>query len=129
MYADPCSFLFHAINIILDWQVVTGRSIGTVSRAELTGPFPAGVRPIVSACYICTCFLMCSILPLACSAVASAAGASSGNAFCESSGKRKRGNKPKYVYGTQEEVVAHRHALRLYQTCMIVNSHRAALLF
>ncbi len=25
-------------------------------------------------------------------------------------GKRKRGNKPKYVYGTQQEVVAHRRA-------------------
>ena len=26
-------------------------------------------------------------------------------------GKRKRGNKPKYVYSTQQEVVAHRRAV------------------
>ncbi|KAK9825843.1 hypothetical protein WJX81_002757 [Elliptochloris bilobata] len=39
---------------------------------------------------------------------ASAAGASGGRKPSDSSGKRKRGNKPKYVYSTQQEVVAHR---------------------
>lgn len=30
-------------------------------------------------------------------------------------GKRKRGNKPKYVYSTQQEVVAHRRAVTLLE--------------